>query len=1320
VLAFDRVLNTTVSSQRNLCELTYLQGILNLVALVICTVMMAYFWKRLAVATEEIDEAVQSAQDYSVVVDDPDIDANDPDEWYRYFSQFGEVASVTIALDNGKFLDALVEQRLNKLSSDLEAEKAGLKPNLDMPAADETPEEKVMRVWLKSELEKTTKNSSKVSHFWNQRTEAKKKQTTKFIQQCIKNDSYEVTRVFCIYEHESGQRNCLLKLSNGLVAAWFDLGNLAKEFKFRGTNVLCVNEAPEPTEVIWENLNNSPGSRRAAVFVAVNMLVCGAMYIAVVIVGYVSLNFGVLVTAGIISVIQEILPPFIRWTTNMLSIEYRSHVQLSLMNKTFLFDTMTTCFAIYIYSADTEQITELYLDQVQQVLLFDSFATPIFTFMQPVTALKRAFIAPRTDSQQMRENYFRGSPASLGESFAHLTSAVFLGLFYAALLPSGLFVTTLALVVAYWTSKHGLMRRWLRVPNFGLALLPTTLAQTYVSILFSFIMAGRFYAGWPFDEVCSDASFPSHIDNSTPAGGYYICSKRPEDLLWFATHDWMSPAQKDLVALYRLVALIFLLGLSAWWLSVGTMYSITALCFGHTAPIGEDQGTAYTTVDEIQGYIPYVSHELLETPLIACDRSIFHEEYLHFQAEYDLYDIFLQVKCEMFQSLGPEKAAERLQRLFSACKYYPTKDNPDPLDKVDAGDAGYGVLWVSIDEAVELPAVDLISGKSDPCIRMRYLQGNWQTKTCKKTLHPVFMEEFLVQITDLTQPITFTVHDVDYGTCKEILGVVKVEPTDAAVMHPDGGSWSATMPLLKAGKPRVHGGHNEPVEDGQKRGDLLLRFEWCPHEKPMQRFFEARMLGQVAGTAEGLEETSGTLEADDAKSQPAGASNGVRSSSEQEHEAEELLAQLEVGAHGHGHGHHHQPLAPGEWLRQGGGGGDPATPQAAPAAGPAAAPVSVSCARTLQLQEAEKKAAEERARAAEAKQAADVQARRRAGLEAMEAGRLRDIAEKAREAEIGSFMAAPVREHVCFLSHTSVGLMQVLRKAAATPRGDVNNEVTVGVGPTGISVSYVTYTARELARWDWAAIVNVEVRSFCLVQQLLPLPLPLLLPLPLPLPLLPLPLLLQLRTVCYYCILQSVCPAYHAPSPPFALLLLFCPANPPPPAPRTSAHATTLPARAVWPMRTGEVSRLDQAHVRGQGGRACLRSAPFPARAPRHGRPDDGDGTRGGGERCLPVGRAPLPEEPPGLLPQRRGAGGGGEGGHRGQERVGVGRAAEPDAGYKSGFRRRRRLATGLAEQGVDHGCRPVRGRAERAQDVQDPDLVSSLAGERRSCSCAG
>ena len=52
-------------------------------------------------ASNKMDESKQTAQDYSVMVDDPGPMDDDPEKWREFFSQFGHVTFITIARDNG-------------------------------------------------------------------------------------------------------------------------------------------------------------------------------------------------------------------------------------------------------------------------------------------------------------------------------------------------------------------------------------------------------------------------------------------------------------------------------------------------------------------------------------------------------------------------------------------------------------------------------------------------------------------------------------------------------------------------------------------------------------------------------------------------------------------------------------------------------------------------------------------------------------------------------------------------------------------------------------------------------------------------------------------------------------------------------------------------------------------------------------------------------------------------------------------------------------------------------------------------------------------
>jgi hypothetical protein len=73
--------------------------------------------------TEKIDLAQQTAQDYSVKVENPPKDADDALEWFDFFKEYGDVVNITICKNNGDLLLAigqakLIEQELQSMQEE--------------------------------------------------------------------------------------------------------------------------------------------------------------------------------------------------------------------------------------------------------------------------------------------------------------------------------------------------------------------------------------------------------------------------------------------------------------------------------------------------------------------------------------------------------------------------------------------------------------------------------------------------------------------------------------------------------------------------------------------------------------------------------------------------------------------------------------------------------------------------------------------------------------------------------------------------------------------------------------------------------------------------------------------------------------------------------------------------------------------------------------------------------------------------------------------------------------------------------------------------
>jgi hypothetical protein len=99
---------------RNACDYDSLlnQGMVNYASLVVCIIFMGLIFIYQRKREEIFDVDKLSATDYSVLVKNPPKDATDPDDWHAFFSQFGRVTFVTVALDNGPMLQKLFVRRI--------------------------------------------------------------------------------------------------------------------------------------------------------------------------------------------------------------------------------------------------------------------------------------------------------------------------------------------------------------------------------------------------------------------------------------------------------------------------------------------------------------------------------------------------------------------------------------------------------------------------------------------------------------------------------------------------------------------------------------------------------------------------------------------------------------------------------------------------------------------------------------------------------------------------------------------------------------------------------------------------------------------------------------------------------------------------------------------------------------------------------------------------------------------------------------------------------------------------------------------------------
>ena len=101
-------------------------------------------------------------------------------------------------------------------------------------------------------------------------------------------------------------------------------------------------------------------------------------------------------------------------------------------------------------------------------------------------------------TQQDFNTIWSGASWSLAERYTDVVKTIFLGLFFAVPLPSGLFITAFALVNTYFVDKFSLLRLWKRGPMID-AELSSLSRYFFVAIVWShFAISKVYFANWPF------------------------------------------------------------------------------------------------------------------------------------------------------------------------------------------------------------------------------------------------------------------------------------------------------------------------------------------------------------------------------------------------------------------------------------------------------------------------------------------------------------------------------------------------------------------------------------------------------------------------------------------------------------------------------------------------------------------------------------------------------------------------------------------------------------------------------------------------------
>lgn len=453
----------TVTYRPN-CSLPYQAAAADL-AMCFLLVMTIFFSKFVETQIEvKLDESIQTAQDYSIEVLDPNDDADDPDEWKQFFSQFGQVVYVTIIRRNAPLTELLVR----KHQIVLKLKESGV---LGSPIA------------------------GRREKYIAQLREVDKLLSTAF------HAKYPVCRVYVTFENEIDQRRCVEELEVPDMQAMLDArysNNILQEHRFRGVNVLNIREPPEPDNIIWKNIEMNTHSllvKKLLSYVLTFGLMCTFWFL----VNYTSSNS--LVLAVVIGIVDSALPYIMPYLTDLVTPQTEGTRQASLQMRLFGARLLLTTLIPYIQSSWREVLSDEYITRVFTVQVTACFTAPLLALIDAPGLFYRHVAVHFSDTQEEYNSYFQGTELSLAEQYTGIARVLFVSLFYSLLTPLSILLCSVAFVVIFVINNFLLLRRWKASSMLDSKIALRLRQQAVLAVAAHMYCTMRYIYSWPMDDV---------------------------------------------------------------------------------------------------------------------------------------------------------------------------------------------------------------------------------------------------------------------------------------------------------------------------------------------------------------------------------------------------------------------------------------------------------------------------------------------------------------------------------------------------------------------------------------------------------------------------------------------------------------------------------------------------------------------------------------------------------------------------------------------------------------------------------------------------
>jgi hypothetical protein len=461
-------------------------------------ILFAAYWE--ASIVTKIDTDQQTTQDYSVECTNPPLNCLDMKVYYDFFSKFGEVVLISIATTNGELLQALGNRKAveGTLQGLVLAADEDLRTAASFPPA--TTCDANANNTARSSIDSTKYEQISLSFLQMIGFAPTIKSCFQQLKRInidideLSTQEYVPWRIFVTFNSEFAQRNCLVKTNVGKFSVFMNKVENPNVLLFGKT--LNIVEPCEPNDMIYET------SHRSVVYRVMSWVLsytcCGVLLTGSFLVIRELSDSGDILVAVFIALINAVLPAVIKLMTQMVEVHVTERdVQSSMLMKLVVGRCINSAILIYVATRYSDTFSQGSLLQMQNILIADAVTTPLLRLLNWYDLAMRYIVTPRYAKTQEEYNAaWIGAEWNLAERYTDMLKTVFVGLFFLVPLPSGLFISSFAMLSTYLVDKYSLLRLWQRNPSIDHSL--GTLSRYFcVIVVFTHLAISRVYfANW--------------------------------------------------------------------------------------------------------------------------------------------------------------------------------------------------------------------------------------------------------------------------------------------------------------------------------------------------------------------------------------------------------------------------------------------------------------------------------------------------------------------------------------------------------------------------------------------------------------------------------------------------------------------------------------------------------------------------------------------------------------------------------------------------------------------------------------------------------